>query len=363
MVRNLAKTIISSGAHWLGIDTLAGARNGTGRLPLIVCYHRVVENFEASVTRSLAPMLISRENFEKQLDWIAGRYDIVSLDTLTEQMARKPEDCGGLAAITFDDGYEDIYNNAWPVLRERNIPATVFVVSEVTGTLRLQTHDELYLLISGALEKWRSPGDKLVDLMSAVGISADRERLKRYTGNPFHLTRFIFTLFGSREIEIILELLRERIAVDRELLAEFRSLTWDMLREMESENITIGSHTRSHPILPNESRERVREEVAGSRLDFERQLQKPVRHFAYPNGSFDRTTVEAVADAGYEFAYTTCKHTDPQFPLLTIPRRVFWEKSSTDFLGRCSPAMMSSQVNGIFDPADLCGEDHFAERC
>ena len=129
---------------------------------------------------------------------------------------------------------------------------------------------------------------------------------------------------------------------------------------MEAANFTIGSHTRSHPLLTNENAAVIKEEVEGSLRLLKEQLNEPIRHFAYPNGSFCKAAVEAVAAAGYEFAYTTCKHIDPKYPHLTIPRRVFWENSSMDYMSRFSPAMMSCQVNGIFDPADLCKEKHFS---
>lgn len=359
MVRNFAKTLLSSGAHLLGIDVLASKTNASGHMPLIACYHRVTDDYERSARHSIAPMLVSRETFEQHLDWISSHYNIVSLDTLVAKMERGSEDCGSLAAITFDDGYADVYANAFPILKRKGIPAAMFVVSDLVSTSRLQAHDELYLLIAGAMEQWQTPCKTLIEYLDVIGINPDKDMLTSCGSDPFPVTRLVLEAANKAEIDSLLELLRGRVVVAREILNEFLSLDWERLREMEAANFTIGSHTRTHPLLPHELPGAVKEEVEGSLRLMQQHLNRPVRHFAYPNGSFSRLAVEAVAGAGYASAYTTCKHVDPDYPLLTIPRRVFWEKSCMNFLSRFSPAMMSCQANGIFDPADLCTENHF----
>ncbi len=360
MIRKLTKTFFSSGIHGLGLDSFIGARNGTECMPLIVCYHRVVKDFQDSASRSIAPMLLSVNTFKKHLDWIGSHYDIVSLDEIGSQLEQESPLCKNLAAITFDDGYCDVYKNAFPILRKRNIPATVFAVSNMVGTTTLQVHDELYLLISGAFDQWVQAAKKLDNFLSILKINHKLDCSLQSIGNdPFRITRTLLKSLGVNDIRNIINELKDRVYLQSEVLSEFYSADWDMLREMEQHNVSIGSHTRSHILLPNETTEKVMDEVQGSRKLFREMLNKEVNHFAYPNGSFNRETVNAVASAGYDFAYTTCKHQDPDYPMLTIPRRVFWENASVSSFSDFSPAIMSCQINGIFDPADLCRQNHY----
>ena len=90
----------------------------------------------------------------------------------------------------------------------------------------------------------------------------------------------------------------------------------------------------------------------------EESLNVPVQHFAYPGGAFNSDVVRAVADAGYECAYTSCRHRSSEYPQLTIPRRLWWEKSCLDAFGRLSPAVMSSHVSGVFDITEVCDQEH-----
>ena len=73
-------------------------------------------------------------------------------------------------------------------------------------------------------------------------------------------------------------------------------------------------------------------------------------------------TVEAVARAGYRFAYTTCHHRDRRHPLLTIPRCVLWENSCLDPGGRFSAAVASCVTSGIFHFASGCRHRHAVTR-
>jgi peptidoglycan/xylan/chitin deacetylase (PgdA/CDA1 family) len=135
-------------------------------------------------------------------------------------------------------------------------------------------------------------------------------------------------------------------------------MTWEMLAAMRRAGVTVGSHTRTHAWLTQEAPARVAEELRGSRLAIEERLGGSVDHFAYPDGRFTRATVQAVADAGYRFGYTTCTDRDGRHPLLTMPRHMLWQNSSIDAVGRFSPVVMSSHVHGVFALVRGCGQEH-----
>lgn len=75
-------------------------------------------------------------------------------------------------------------------------------------------------------------------------------------------------------------------------------------RELRDRGIAIGAHTRSHPVLPEQSDEEVREQIGGSRRDLEEVLDAEVPTFAYPFGLFDERAVAAVSEAGFVGACT-----------------------------------------------------------
>jgi peptidoglycan/xylan/chitin deacetylase (PgdA/CDA1 family) len=145
-------------------------------------------------------------------------------------------------------------------------------------------------------------------------------------------------------------------------LKTHRALTWQEIRKMHRGGVIIGSHTRTHAVLPNESAEKIFAEVEGSRSELARALGSPIDHFAYPDGRFNPLTIKVLAASGYRFGYTTGWGEDPGHPLLTIPRRVLWERSCTDPLDRFSPALLDCLINGIFDHGTVYTDDRTPNR-
>ena len=92
------------------------------RRPLILGYHRVVEDFASASQTEMPSMLISRAMFERHVEWIGRSFRFVSLDEIGEQVSSGRPFADPVAAITFDDGYRDVYENAFPFLRRKGIP-------------------------------------------------------------------------------------------------------------------------------------------------------------------------------------------------------------------------------------------------
>lgn len=77
------------------------------------------------------------------------------------------------------------------------------------------------------------------------------------------------------------------------------------IRDMHTAGITIGSHTLSHPRLPECTPEKMRTEIADSKARLEDMLSSPVTHFAYPYGLYDDTARRLVEQCGYHSACST----------------------------------------------------------
>jgi len=82
-------------------------------------------------------------------------------------------------------------------------------------------------------------------------------------------------------------------------------MTREQILALRDAGVTLGSHTRGHPRLPEVPAARVREEIAGSKADLEDLLGQEVGYFAYPFGLFDDNARAAVEQAGYRAACST----------------------------------------------------------
>ena len=360
MLRSLVKTGICKTLHITGLDRLARSLVGSSGHTVVLGYHRVVDDFPSAAKRVIPGMLVSRRMFEQQLDWLGRNFDILPLDSLGAAL-----DDGGkvkrpIAAITFDDGYRDNFENAYPILMKKGIPASVFVSTDFIESQQLPVHDRLYHALQYGFARWhgRWRGVERLFRQSGVAWTSFYEHSANLT-DSLGATHYLLSTLPHADIRQLIEPLESSFHKSANDLDEIKPLTWEMISTMAKAGITIGSHTRTHILLANESPDRVAQETLGSRQDLEAKLGIPIRHFAYPAGCFNRRTVQAVAAAGYHYAYTTCRHHDPDYPLLTIPRRPVWETTSSSASGSFSPAIMSCQLNGVFDMVSgQCGQNH-----
>jgi peptidoglycan/xylan/chitin deacetylase (PgdA/CDA1 family) len=118
LLMGLAKRVVRKGAK--GIFAVADLFSPRLPGPRILIYHQV----GAHLGRE---MEVTTRDFEKQIDWLEDNGEIVDLETA---VARYEEPAAHrLFVLTFDDGFEDVYRNAFPLLKERNIPFTLYLTT------------------------------------------------------------------------------------------------------------------------------------------------------------------------------------------------------------------------------------------
>lgn len=358
MLRTMVKAAAAATLQRTGMAAFIGSHSRNVAMPLTVGYHRVVQDFEAHARGCMPSLLITAATLEKQLDWIGRRFDFVDPDGMDAWLNGARPGHKPVAIVTFDDGYRDVYENAFPLLKRKGIPAVFFMVTDLIGTGGLQTHDELYVLMTRALPAWTDPRKEMAQLLLDAHVSTLSLRgIAPALGEPSAATRALLASLTQSQVLRVMNVLRSRVGPPRQD-DEFAPMDWDMLVEMQRAGMKIGSHTRSHALLTNESAEKIRCELQGSRKVLEQKLGPNIRHFAYPDGRFDALVVKGLVEAGYRFGYTTCTHRHAEHPALTIPRRLLWENACLDASGHFSPAVMSCQVNGVFDFAARCETNH-----
>ena len=77
---------------------------------------------------------VSPESFRKQMEWLyQNKYQVISLKELADIIGRKEEVPKKTVVLTFDDSFEDVYLNAFPILKKYGFPASVFIATDFIG--------------------------------------------------------------------------------------------------------------------------------------------------------------------------------------------------------------------------------------
>ncbi|HKP10872.1 MAG TPA: polysaccharide deacetylase family protein [Blastocatellia bacterium] len=258
---------------------------------LVVTYHRFAHGNAGVKTASRA--------FAEQLDYLARHYEIVPLSFIAARLAARQGLPANVAAITIDDGYSDAYEIAFPLLRERNLPATVFVVTDFVDRKRWLWTDKLRYLISRAgartIEGTLDNSEFCVEFESADSIFCAADKVNS-----------LLKSVGDGEKEMAIARMAAAFGVEMPAAPprEYASITWEQVREMSDAGVEIGSHTATHPILPNVPVEHMRRELVESRERIAAEIGRPVDLFCYPNGNYNDAVMREVERAGYRCAVT-----------------------------------------------------------
>lgn len=242
--------------------------------------------------------------FEEQCEHIRRYYTPVSLDEIGAFLRDGKPLPKNSVSITVDDGYRDFYRYAYPSLKRFRIPATVFLMTDFIDGVSWPWWDLLrYAFDRTGLEA----ADIQMDgfrFRHPLSSSATRVRACQ------QLEEALKDVSNAKRLELVVrmpELLQ--VAIPAAPPEELAPLTWDQVREMAANGITIGAHTRSHPILATlDSDEELRHEIEGSRNRISEELGTPTLHFSYPNGRSQDITarVRRVVEAtGFRTAVCT----------------------------------------------------------
>lgn len=358
MLPGIVKSASSYLMHQAGVENWA-LFSKRRRMPVVLGYHRVVEDFRSSAQASIPSLLISSKMLESHLDLLCKEYQVIHMDELAQAIEAGREFIRPTAVITFDDGYRDVYENAFPMLKRKGIPATVFVIADIVGTSQVPIHDQLYSALLKLYQKDSAVNWTVSGLLRDSGIpEGEIFRILSHANGPYSTTRAMLTSLAQEKLLSLVEAINTGAACHSQANSSAVSMTWEMLSEMQRSGFTIGSHTRTHAVLSNECPEKVAEELRSSSETLQSHLGVPIPYLAYPDGRFNGDTVLAALGAGYRCAFTTCRHQDPAHPELTIPRIVLWENSWLDFRARLSESIMNCQLNGLFDVVARCTQEH-----
>jgi peptidoglycan/xylan/chitin deacetylase (PgdA/CDA1 family) len=258
-------------------------------------YHRIGDGERSSFDPGLCSA--TPEQFDRQLRWLKANFDVVSPRDIPYVLRIRR---GRHVIVTFDDGYEDNYTVAFPLLRAHLLPATFFVATGFIDHPRLPWWDEIAWMVRNAT----TSSIALPSFLPAP-IPFDEPGRERVT-RAVH--RACFALPADRTSGF-LDAVAEATGSGRydASAAPRMWMTWDMIRDMRAAGMTIGGHTVHHPVLARLPRDRQAEEISGCGRRLEEELGAPMRAFAYPYGQpdcFDDDTRACLEEAGVRLAFS-----------------------------------------------------------
>jgi len=212
---------------------------------------------------------------ERQLRLLRLTFPVVPLEDVASGRNKNGR---ARVALTFDDGLRNNVRVAYPILRHLGLTATFFVCPG---------------LIERGEWLWNHEARERLKTLSEPALA----ELATFAGGPAEVEAFVewmktLKIAARRSVEDAIRAATPNFTPSAEQREQFDLASWDDLECMDPGVVTIGSHTMTHPILTSLSGDETEAELRESRLTLEKQLERPVTVFCYPNGNLSDSVVE-----------------------------------------------------------------------
>ena len=288
---------MARGLYWSGTAALLGYLPPRNTL-LVLNYHRIGDRAKDLFHPGI--ISASGEEFDSQIAYLKRHAAMVTLEEAQAFIEGKPREratrCRVL--ITFDDGYLDNYELAFPILRSHGAQGVFFLVTSMVGSNHVPWWDHLAFLMKTARQRrfrLKYPCDLAVDL-DGNGLDETLRTISRLYNRP-----------ENADPERFMREIREKAEGDRLPESLRRFMNWSEAREMAEGGMAIGSHTHSHPMLSRLGAAEQRQELIQSRAILREKLGIPADSIAYPYGveeSFSEQTQSIAQEAGYRTGFS-----------------------------------------------------------
>ncbi len=270
------------------VGLLSGHR-ANGKL-LVLTYHRVLSDYDEIIDD------IDDVQFTQQMETLSQYFNVMSLEEGLRQVQ-----IGRIArsavCITFDDGYRDNYDVAFPILKALNLPATFFIATGYLGKGKMWN--------DVVIESVKNT--KLTDL-DLTELSLDKYAVTSIQ-QKLTLIGVLINRWRNKPLDE-----RNSLAIKLSQIAQVNlnqriMMTEDEVKQLSDAGMEIGGHTVNHPILASTNLEDARQEIEEGKARLENITGKEIKYFAYPSGRANKDYHEEhkkiVEQAGFCAALTT----------------------------------------------------------
>lgn len=337
-LKYLFKSAITGGLYYSGLLRCLLRKRFQDK-SFILMYHRIVHAPGKDANLLQPGMYVTDNTLQKHLAFLKKRFSIIPLSEMVSRI-NLGQPIGGCCSITFDDGWRDSYDIAFPLLKRYQVPAMVFLATGYIGTNKWFWPEELTWCLEMLLKQdagYAETNDLIKHFLPAM----DRSRKKNHTDLIDGALERV-KKYRPDERDALLDAMRKALpdrSKDRLLM------NWDEVTEMhESGLVSFGAHTVNHSYLDQVDQGAARFEISLSKQIIEDRLDAAVTLFAYPNGNYTLPIIGMLEQSGFLGAVTTKRgYVDKNIHLMEMPRI-----SMHDDVSRTIPLFFSRLLFSFF---------------
>lgn len=258
---------------------------------IILFYHGITEN-----EGYLNPYHIPKSKFEKQILYLKKKkYNFISLMNWINIIKTKQKLKNNNVIITFDDGYKNVIDNAYPILIQHGIKGCLYIVSYIIGTNQFLWSD----FIDVFLRNYEKPKFRFIIKGKQIEYPLNSEN---EINKSIHKIQLKLTSLKDSERLAYLEQFNKPNKINgfKKTKKDYFLANWKDIKNLARNILEIGSHTKTHPNLNKISNDKeLTSELSDSKVIIEKKIGYPVKHLCYPHGAYNEKVIQKAKELGY----------------------------------------------------------------
>ncbi len=241
---------------------------------LILPFYHAVSNNPPLHLKHLYPIR-SEHQFRNDLDFLLKVYEPISINQLVRFINGERTIPKYAFLLSFDDGLSEFAANAWPILKEKNIPATLFVNPGFVENKSMFFRLKISLLIEQVKSR-----KNIVDFNQIKAIT------KKDISNNASLIHFLYQM--NYHQQLMIDDLAVCLGVDffKYLEKHKPYLTLNELQNIAADGVCIGAHSMDHPLFNQLSEDKQFNQFAESVTWVKNNIVPEFTTFSFPFTDF-----------------------------------------------------------------------------
>lgn len=268
---------------------------------IVLTYHRILPYEVRDLSFSHSAIMVDPGNFDRQLAFIKRHFKVVNSNTLASSFKNGKTIPNATCLITFDDGWKDNYQYAFPALKKYALGAVIFPATDYIESGKLFWQEAMG---HGFKQLLDMDSDDARSLLQKHGLDHLRHAAKRIKIDTIRDYVRDLKSLSYDELENIMVSMQS-ILGQIEYGDVDAYLDWQQISEMHENGIEFGSHACSHKILTRLVDQEAKTELEQSKRLLEQAIPGKIDVIAYPNGNYNEHLGELTRQAGYQLGFGT----------------------------------------------------------
>ena len=263
-------------------------RSSRGTL-VILLYHGVTQGSNKGVA-NFSGKHIDIRCFEDQISLIQKKYTLLSMDDVVEIYTSGEPWPKNAVAVTFDDGFQNNYLNAAPILDKYNCPSTFYVCAGMINTDLMFWVD----IIEDCLNRTKRKAVRIhLDEDVLLDVRDDDKKIQAIDT----IKKYCKKAATSVKDRILDELVEETdVSPSADASSDYKMMSWKQLKAINNDDLfTVGGHTLYHDIMAAQPVDLMEKDLDTTLSLLEYNLGTPIAHFSYPEGQAHNYSQEVIS--------------------------------------------------------------------